>query len=51
MSIDFELESLSKARNYQRWMYESVAPHLGVSILELGAGIGNMSQWLPKREP
>ncbi len=31
-------------------MYESVEPHLGHSILELGAGIGNMSQWLPKRE-
>jgi hypothetical protein len=31
-------------------MYEAVAPHLGECILELGAGIGNMSQWLPVRK-
>lgn len=49
MDVDFELESLSLAKNYQRWMYEAVAPFLGDSILELGAGIGNLSQWLPVR--
>lgn len=50
MQIPFELEALSNAREYQKWMYQSIEPYLGKSILELGSGIGNMSQWLPIRE-
>jgi SAM-dependent methyltransferase len=48
--IPFELESLSNAKRYQRWLYESVRPWLGKRILELGSGIGNLSQHLPVRE-
>lgn len=48
--IPFELESLANARRYQRWLYESVRPFLGNRILELGSGIGNLSQHLPVRE-
>jgi SAM-dependent methyltransferase len=48
--IPFELRSLAAARNYQAWVYRSVEPLLGKRILELGAGIGNMSRWLPVRE-
>jgi SAM-dependent methyltransferase len=48
--IPFELESLSNAKRYQRWLYESVRPFLGKRILELGSGIGNLSQHLPVRE-
>lgn len=48
--ISFELESLSLSVNYQRWVYETILPFLGDSILEVGAGIGNMSQWLPLRK-
>lgn len=47
--ISFELESLSNAINYQKWILEIISPFLGNSILEVGAGIGNMSQWLPVR--
>jgi SAM-dependent methyltransferase len=49
-SIPFELSSLAKARRYQGWMRDTVWPHLGNRILELGSGIGNLSQHLPVRE-
>jgi SAM-dependent methyltransferase len=48
--IPFELESLAAAKRYQRWIYESVEPFLGQRILEIGSGIGNISQHLPTRE-
>jgi SAM-dependent methyltransferase len=50
MSLPFELDSLAMARHYQRWVFESVRPYLGRRILEVGSGIGNMSQWLPADE-
>jgi SAM-dependent methyltransferase len=50
VQLPFELDSLAEARNYQRWVFESVRPYLGTRILEVGSGIGNMSQWLPARE-
>lgn len=48
--IPFELESLASAKRYQRWIFETVEPYLGQRILEIGAGIGNISQHLPTRE-
>lgn len=48
--MPFELESLAKAVNYQRWVSDAIQPYMGRRILEVGAGIGNMSQWLPVRE-
>ena len=48
--VSFELLSLSNALNYQQWILESVEPYLGKRILELGAGIGNLSRRLPLRE-
>lgn len=48
--IPYELDSLRKAINYQKWVAETVEPFLGERILEVGAGIGNMSKWLPLRE-
>lgn len=41
------LDILSEAVSYQRWMVERMAPHCGTGILELGAGIGNLSRMLP----
>jgi len=46
----FELQSLARAHNYQKWVADIVRPYLGSRIVELGAGIGNMSRWLPARE-
>lgn len=50
IAMPFALDSLAKAVNYQRWVSEAIQPYLGRRILEVGAGIGNMSQWLPVRE-
>ena len=48
--LPFELDSLARAENYQKWIFETIQPYLGERILEIGAGIGNMSKWLPIRE-
>jgi SAM-dependent methyltransferase len=50
IELPFELDSLSTALNYQRWVSDAVQPYMGRRILEFGAGIGNMSRWLPVRE-
>ncbi|HOX45816.1 MAG TPA: bifunctional glycosyltransferase/class I SAM-dependent methyltransferase [Myxococcota bacterium] len=44
------LRSLSSTRRFNRWMSEAIEPHLGQRILEVGAGMGNLSRLLPKRE-
>jgi glycosyltransferase involved in cell wall biosynthesis len=38
------LESISIASNFNAWMAETIRPHLGKSVLEIGAGIGNMTR-------
>lgn len=50
LSLPFELEALSRAKRYQQWVADAVQPLMGKRILELGSGLGNMSQWLPVRE-
>lgn len=49
-SIPFELQSLADAHSYQHWLADITLPFLGRRILELGSGIGNLSQHLPTRE-
>lgn len=44
------LHSLSHAYRFNRWMAAVVRPYLGDSVLEMGAGIGNMSLQLLPRE-
>jgi hypothetical protein len=48
--LPFELAALRGAVNYQRWVSDAVAPYLGARILEVGAGVGSLSRWLPVRE-
>jgi len=48
--LPFELAALRGAVNYQRWVSDAVAPYLGARILEVGAGVGSLSRWLPLRE-
>jgi 16S rRNA A1518/A1519 N6-dimethyltransferase RsmA/KsgA/DIM1 with predicted DNA glycosylase/AP lyase activity len=50
MTLPFELEILKDATNYQKWAAQAILPYLGERILEVGSGIGNMSQWLPVRQ-
>jgi 2-polyprenyl-3-methyl-5-hydroxy-6-metoxy-1,4-benzoquinol methylase len=44
------LHSLSHARRFNRWTVRLLRPYLGMRILEIGSGIGNVSRQLPKRE-
>ncbi|HEX7901321.1 MAG TPA: glycosyltransferase [Planctomycetota bacterium] len=41
---ELTLRLLRKAHKYNRWVYELIRPYLGRDILEVGAGIGNMTR-------
>jgi SAM-dependent methyltransferase len=43
-----DLETLSGAHNYHRWLYSSIKGALGTRIVEVGAGIGNYTPLLLK---
>jgi glycosyltransferase involved in cell wall biosynthesis len=43
------LHRLERARRFNRWMADAVAPHLGTRVLEIGAGLGNITTWLLPR--
>jgi glycosyltransferase involved in cell wall biosynthesis len=40
------LDSLSFAPKFNRWMADTILPYLGRNVLEIGAGMGNMSRHL-----
>src|SRR5439155_1403540 len=40
------LELMSAAPRYNAWQYEVIAPYLGRRVLEVGSGIGNISEQL-----
>jgi|LSQX01.2.fsa_nt_gb 2-polyprenyl-3-methyl-5-hydroxy-6-metoxy-1,4-benzoquinol methylase len=42
------LEVISGANRFNRWMYETIKPHCSGEILEIGSGIGNISQFFIK---
>jgi SAM-dependent methyltransferase len=44
------LHSLERAQHFNRWMAETIAPHVGARVLEIGAGIGNITTWLLPRD-
>jgi glycosyltransferase involved in cell wall biosynthesis len=44
------LHSLERAQSFNRWMAESIAPWIGARVLEIGAGIGNITSWLLPRD-
>jgi len=46
-----DLESMSLARNYHRWILDLFAPHLGRRVVEVGAGTGSFSELLLGRAP
>jgi hypothetical protein len=43
------LEELSQAVRYRRDLFELIEPHLGDSVLEVGAGIGDFAAQLTGR--
>jgi SAM-dependent methyltransferase len=44
------LERMAAAPRYNRWMYDRVRPWVGRRVLEIGAGIGNISAFLIDRD-
>ena len=42
------LDSLAGTKRFNRWMADTVRPFVGTRVLELGAGIGNMTQHLAR---
>ena len=42
------LDSLARTKRFNRWMADTVRPFAGARVLELGAGIGNMTQHLAR---
>ncbi len=43
------LEALSAAPRFNKWMADTIRPFLGKSIMEVGAGIGNLTRFLVPR--
>jgi SAM-dependent methyltransferase len=43
------LERLALAPRYNTWMFERIRPWVGDQVLEIGAGIGNLSAFLAER--
>jgi len=44
------LHSLSRARRFSRWMSDVIRPWVGRTVLEVGAGIGNLTVHLVPRD-
>jgi len=43
-TLSSSLESLDNALNYRNWIFDLCAPHLGNSLLEIGAGHGTFTE-------
>lgn len=37
---------LQKVNNYNRWIYDNIKPFIGRNVLEIGCGIGNITDYL-----
>ena len=48
--IVHDLEIMRAAKNYGRWIFNQFRSHLGLRIIECGAGIGNFTELLLDRE-
>lgn len=44
------LVSLASVPNFNRWMGDVIRPHLGARVLEIGAGIGNLTHFFCPRD-
>jgi 2-polyprenyl-3-methyl-5-hydroxy-6-metoxy-1,4-benzoquinol methylase len=45
--VGFEtLDAISKADQFNYWMFQTIAPYIKGNVLELGSGIGNISNFL-----
>jgi glycosyltransferase involved in cell wall biosynthesis len=44
------LHRLEHAQRFNRWMSERIQSYVGARVLEIGAGIGNITEWLLPRD-
>jgi glycosyltransferase involved in cell wall biosynthesis len=44
------LHSLERTQRFNQWMADSIEPFVGARVLEIGAGIGNITSWLLPRD-
>ena len=44
------LNTMMKTTNYNKWMFDRMKPYLGERILEIGCGIGNMTELFLKNK-
>lgn len=44
------LSDIAAARRFLKWMVSSIEPFMGTRVVEISAGIGNISRFLPKKE-
>lgn len=44
------LEMMSNATNYNRWLFRNLRKYVGKRVLEIGGGIGNMTQFMITRQ-
>ncbi len=50
-AIGYEtLRRMASVEQYNRWIYEELAPHVGKRVLEVGCGIGNMTGFFLQQE-
>ncbi len=43
------LDALAEANRFNRWMADTITPYIGKDVLELGAGMGNLTRHLSRR--
>lgn len=48
-AVELPLELMSETNLYNQWIFENIKPYLGENNLEIGCGIGNISQYLLKK--
>src|SRR5262245_63233219 len=46
MALTVTLNQLAKLDRYNHWVYESISRALGLRVLEVGSGTGNITQFL-----
>ena len=44
-----DLEAMSFALNYHRWIADEFAPYIGPCVAEVGAGTGNFTEFVLRR--
>ncbi|HEY0787298.1 MAG TPA: bifunctional glycosyltransferase/class I SAM-dependent methyltransferase, partial [Thermoanaerobaculia bacterium] len=44
------LRRMATLKNYHRWIWDRIRPHVGTRVLEVGAGTGTMTRFLYGRE-